>query len=58
LSSWSSSKHIASVLSHALKNLERSLAEVSTIFAGGVRFAQYAKDTENQVARRSFSDWH
>jgi hypothetical protein len=46
------------VLSHALKNLERSLAEVSVHFAGGVRFAQYAKDTENQVARRSFSDWH
>ncbi|ELR17647.1 uncharacterized protein ACA1_064320 [Acanthamoeba castellanii str. Neff] len=55
---WRGDDARESVLSHALKNLERSLAEVSVLFAGGVRFAQYAKDTENQVARRSFSDWH
>jgi hypothetical protein len=47
------------VLSHALKNVERNLAEVSALFAGGVRFAQYSKDpTDSQIARRSFSDWH
>lgn len=47
-----------SVLSHAMKNLERSLPEVSTLFAGGVRFAQYAKRAEEHIAKRSFSDWH